>query len=401
MTKQPYKTAFQEKSIRQNPYPFFRELLSEPAIPKVSNIWLLSRYEDCLKLLKYPSIGRELDGINFPEPCFETHPLNFVMRHIFALKDAPDHTRIRNAFNPYFSRNDILQMRDLIQQEVDELINQIEQEDTVELMHSYAVQLPFKIISTLLGIPAEYHLRLISWVHDLRQGLEDILPPMRKETLLKANAAAKAIYELFSKLVTEKQQAPNNDLLSKFVLQAKGNLINFEELVSGSILMLPAGTQTTLQTIGNSIYTLLRNEEQKHQFLELTDTQLDNAVEELIRYESPVKCLMRTVKRDLVYRSHTMRRGEQVCFFYAAANRDARVFPKPDTLDLMRPNTNHIAFSAGLHHCLGLHLGRLEVNIALKTLFQRLPGIKLIHSEGQWEDSFFSRQLLTLPVTTR
>jgi cytochrome P450 len=266
-------------------------------------------------------------------------------------------------------------------------------------MEAFAVPLPFRVIAPLIGIPAEYHVRLIGWVHDFRKGLEEVLPPIRRELHARADEAAREIYTLLARLCRERESDPRDDWLTRFLPRLHDGTLSFDELVCGIILMLPAGTQTTLQTIGNAIYSLLRHPAEARRFAALPDDALDAAVEELLRFESPVKCLMRLVKQDIEYAGHRFRRGEQVCIFYAAANRDPGVFERPDELDLGRTPNRHIAFGGGPHHCLGLHLGRLETRIALRRLFARFPRLALAREELEWEDSFFSRQLLSLPVS--
>ncbi len=395
-----FKFDFRDPAIAQDPHLLYRRLLDEPTIPRVGGVWLVSRHEDCNALLKHPGIGRRLDGVPPLELEFSRQPLGFVLRNLFAMQDPPEHTRIRGALSPYFSRAEMAKMQALIVDDASALIERMRNKTQVDLMEAFAVPLPFRVISAFLGIPSEYHARLVQWVHELRGGLEEVLPPIRAAVIKRANSAAEKLYSLFNELVSERERRPGDDLLSKFSVKMLEGVVSREELISGAILMLPAGTQTTLQTIGNSIYLLLRHD-QHRQFVALSEAAQYQAVEELLRYESPVKCLMRTVKRGMDYQSQHLRRGEPVCFFYGAANRDPRTFLDPDRLDLARTPNKQVAFSAGPHHCLGLHLGRLEVRIALKLLFEAFPTMRLTMPLVEWEDSFFSRQLLTLPVSLR
>ena len=388
------------REFLQDPYPGFRALHEAPGFHKLGGIWLIVRHRDCAFFMKHPDIGRELEGLPAAQPDRETHPLFFTLRHIFAMQDPPNHTRIRNALSPPFTPKEIGRLTEMIEGSAHALLDRVEG-GTADLMSQYAVPLPFRVIATLIGIPPEYHERLVDWVHDFRKGLEEVLPPIRRELHARANRAAQEIYDLLARECREREAHPRDDWLSRFIPRLRDGTITFDELVCGTILMLPAGTQTTLQTIGNASYTLLKHPEQKRKFLEMPAEALDAAVEELLRFESPVKCLMRLVKKDIEYQDRRFRRGEQVCIFYAAANRDSTVFARPDELDLARTGNRHIAFGGGPHHCLGLHLGRLETKIALRTLFARLPELALRGPEPEWEDSFFSRQLLTLPVAWR
>ena len=395
------ETDYLSREFLQTPYPGFRRLHDTPGFHKLGGIWFIVRHRDCAFFMKHADIGRQLEGLNLPEPQRDKQPLFFTLRHIFAMQDPPDHTRIRSALSPPFTPKEINKLTALIQSSADALLDQLEGVAAANLMDSYAVPLPFKVIAALIGIPAEYHVRLIGWVHDFRKGLEEVLPPIRRDLHARANMAAQEIYDLMARLAREREAHPQEDWLSAFVPRLRDGTITFDELVCGTILMLPAGTQTTLQTIGNSIYALLSNPEQKRKFLELPDEACDTAIEELLRFESPVKCLMRLVKKDIEYQGRRFRKGEQVCIFYAAANRDPAAFTKPDELDLTRTGNRHIAFGGGPHHCLGLHLGRLEVRIALRSLFKRFPGMSLRQHNLEWEDSFFSRQLVALPVSMR
>jgi cytochrome P450 len=385
----------------QAPFAGFRQLLEMPGFHKLGGIWFIARHRDCAFFMKHPDIGRELEGLPAAEPDRATHPLFFTLRNIFAMRDPPNHTRVRNALSPAFTPKEIRALAQMIRDTAGALLDRLEGASTTDLMASYAVPLPFKVIATLIGIPPEYHERLIAWVHDFRKGLEEVLPPIRRELHARANLAAREIYDLIGTLCREREARPRDDWLSRFIPRMRDGTIDFDELVCGTILMLPAGTQTTLQTIGNAIHTLLTHPQQRRAFVTLRDDALDTAIEELLRYETPVKCLMRLVKRDLEYQGRRFRRGEQVCIFYAAANRDPTVFARPDEVDLSRSGNRHIAFGGGPHHCLGLHLGRLETRIALSELFRRFPELALREADPGWEDSFFSRQLLSLPVALR
>jgi cytochrome P450 StaP len=386
------------REFLQDPYPGFRELLAAPGFHKMGGIWFIVRHRDCAFFMKHPDIGRELEGLPAAEPDRETHPLFFTLRHIFAMRDPPNHTRIRNALSPPFTPKEINGLTQMIEHTAAALLDRLDARPA-DLMSQFAVPLPFKVIATLIGIPPEYHERLIGWVHDFRKGLEEVLPPIRRELHTRANRAAQEVYDLIARECRQRESHPRDDWLSRFVPRLRDGTIDFDELVCGTILMLPAGTQTTLQTIGNASCALLRHPEQLRLFRTMPADALDAAVEELLRFESPVKCLMRLVKKDIEYQGRRFRRGEQVCIFYAAANRDPAVFRQPEELDLARNGNRHIAFGGGPHHCLGLHLGRLETKIALRALFGRFPGLALRDPNLEWEDSFFSRQLLALPVT--
>ncbi len=381
----------------QDPLPFFNQLLEESTLQKIGGVWLAASFDDCNNLLKEKNIGREIEGLETRATNFDRNPLLFLMQHVFAMRDAPNHSRIRSALNPHFQPQEIARYGDIIIEEANQLISSFKHDRVVDLMYQYAEPLPFRIISLFIGIPAHYEQDLVTWVHDFRKGFEEVLPPINQEIIRNANAALNNLYALFKHLISLRAKKPQNDLISRFLISLEAGQVTEDELIASTLLMLPAGTQTTLQTISNSIYVLL-NKNRHRQYVAMCKSEQAVAVEELLRYETPVKCLMRIIKSDFTYKGQQLRKGEKVCFFYSAANRDRIAFAEPEKLDLSRVDNRQMAFSAGAHHCLGVHLGRLEVRLALDVLFKRFPDIRLVDKKPIWEDSFFSRELIRLPV---
>ena len=388
---------FHAKSYNDNPYDLFHQLRTLGRIHKFNRLWLVSRHEDCISLLKDKRIGRQSDeeGGDINQ---EEFPLFHSLSYAFGMMDPPEHTRVRGVFREFFTRDYIEHLTPVIQREAGLLLDSFPQNGQVDVVKFYAEALPFRIISAMIGIPASYETDLICWVHNFRKGFEAVLPPINREIRRLADEAATNIRNMYLALIDEKRRQPGHDLISHILPSLDTKVLSLDEAIGGLSLMLPAGTQTTLQSISNGILCLLQNPRQLELFKQQSDRDRYQSVEEILRYESPVKSLMRSVKEDFLYCGLKLRAGEKVCFLYASANRDEEVFEDAEAFKLDRDCSKQLAFSAGPHHCLGIHLGRIEVKIALQMIFERYPHCQLLESEPSWENSFFSRQLNKLLI---
>jgi cytochrome P450 len=217
-----------------------------------------------------------------------------------------------------------------------------------------------------------------------------------------ARAAQDALVELtefFRKTVAERRRNKGGDLISLLIeIEEEGEVLTEEELYAQCIALLFAGHETTRNLIGNGMYTLLRNPQQTAELREKPE-MIRSAVEELLRYESPVQFTARVLKEDMEICGQEIRKGWTVLCMLGAANRDPKQFKDPDQLDLKRLNNQHLAFSAGLHFCIGAQLARLEGQVALLNLLQRFPRMKLAGPRPQWAATFGFRGLKSLTVT--
>src|SRR4030095_641625 len=232
------------------------------------------------------------------------------------------------------------------------------------------------------------------WSKQLVKGLDLADKTALQEAL---EAAINAFNTYFSSLIAERRTAPKDDLLSALVAaEEAGDRLTESELYATCRLLLVAGHETTVNLIGNGVLALLRHDDQRQQLQDHPEL-ISSAVEELLRYDSPIQLISRTVLEEMAYQGHTLRQGQVVGFLIGAANRDAAQFKQPNQLDLTRRNNAHLAFGHGIHYCLGAPLARLEGQIAINTLLQRLPTLTLDTETLTYQDNFVFRGLETFP----
>jgi pimeloyl-[acyl-carrier protein] synthase len=271
----------------------------------------------------------------------------------------------------------------------------VEGHETFDLMAEVAYLLPVMVIADLLGVPMADRERFKQWSHDL-VGVIDIAPNI--EAMQRGNAAIQKFIDYFRDLITERRSQPQKDLLSALIaVHDEGEQLNELELVTNCILLLVAGHETTMNLIGNGMLALLRHREQLTK-LHDDPTLIGSAVEELLRYESPVQFFGRTANEDVTIGGKILKRGQGIFILPGAINRDPVQFSEPDQLDLSRSDNPHLAFGYGIHFCLGAPLARIEGEIAIRTLVQRLPNLRLCDDLIQWREVIAVRGLKSLTV---
>jgi cytochrome P450 len=311
--------------------------------------------------------------------------------------DPPEHTRLRKLLNKGFSPTAIEGLRPQVENIVNRMLEPLQRGSEVDLMREFANPMPVRIILEMLGISQDMHDAFVDWSRAIAlfRGSPD-------RTVELAQAAQDALIQLtdyFRKTVAERRRNKGSDLISLLIdIEEDGEALTEEELYAQCIALLFAGHETTRNLIGNGIYTLLKHPEET---LELRENPaiIRSAVEELLRYESPVQFTARVLKEDIeVCGQHIPKRWSILCML-GAANRDPKQFKDPDQLDLKRLNNQHLAFSAGPHFCIGSQLARLEGQVAINALVQRFPNMKLSGPRPEWAPTFGFRGLKSLSVT--
>ena len=382
--------------FRANPYPYYELLQTNAPIFfwDAWGMWFLSRYEDCHALLRDNRLGREGRGGGEPPP--QQRPLFEMMGHWMLMQDPPDHTRLRSLVHKAFTPRMVAQLRPAIQQITDDLLDQVQDQGTMEIIADLAYPLPVTVICVLLGVPPADHSSFHAWSDAIARSLD-----LTEETAVydRAARAAVALTDYLDGLLAERRARPQDDLLSALVaVEEQGERLTRAELFAICALLLMAGHETTVNLIGNGTLALLRHPDQ-WQSLRQNPGLVQSAVEELLRYDSPVQLTERGALEDITYKGHVFRRGQKVGFLLGAANRDPAQFADPATLDLARRENRHLAFGGGIHYCLGAPLARLEGEVAFLTLARRLPRLALVSDTATYRDNYVLRGLDTLPVT--
>jgi cytochrome P450 PksS len=309
--------------------------------------------------------------------------------------DPPDHTRLRSLVHRAFSPRLVEQMRGRIQSLADDLLSAARRRGHMDLISDYALPIPTTVIAEMLGVPDKDRRRFHRWSRSI------VAASPSGWGMLQAIPNVMAFLRYIRRLIASRRDALRDDLLGSLVqAEEAGEQLSEDELVAMVFLLLVAGHETTVNLIGNGMMALLKNPGQMER-LTAEPTLLKAAVEELLRYESPLATASeRYAREDVTISGVTIPRGEMVYAVIASANRDEGQFPDPDVLDISREPNRHLSFGLGPHFCLGAPLARLEGQIAIGTILSRLLDLRLAvdFDSLRWRRGLVLRGLEALPV---
>lgn len=393
-----------------NPYPVYALLRAttpvlRPPIPGYEGpgAAVLTRYADVESVLRDPrfSVDRTRAHLfqafsdRFPRQLLEG-PEGF---RSMLMMDPPDHTRLRHLVSRAFTPRRVEErLRPRIEALVGELLDAVTTSgrDELDVMRDFAEPLPAIVIAELLGVPAADHRQFKQWSSELlAEGPGRAFQPGAQE---RTAALFARLREYVRGIVAERRKAPGEDLISGLIeAQAERDALSEGELVSTSLLLLIAGHETTTNLIGNGLLALLRHPDQLER-LRREPGLLENAIEELLRYDSPVQATVRIATEDVEIGGAVIPKDAAALVLLGAANRDPAVFTEPDRLDLARGNVRHLSFGLGTHFCLGAGLARLEARTAFRGLLDRFPQLTLASEAPEFRPNPFLRGLKALPV---
>jgi cytochrome P450 len=396
----PFDPAFHE-----NPYPFYRRFREEePAhYSQLARITVLSRYADCAALLRHHDASSDQtksEGFRDQLRAQGLDPDEIMANQTrpFLFMDPPDHTRLRGLVNKAFTPRVVEMLKPRIQQIVDELLQAAERRGAMDIISDVAFPLPVAMICELLGVPKEDVERFRVWSSVAARSLDpDFVLP--KEEIDLRQKAFEEFSDYFRQLVAERRHDLRDDLLSALIVaEDQGDKLTEDELIATGILLLIAGHETTVNLIGNGTLALLRAPDQRKR-LQDDPSLLPSAIEELLRFDSPVQLTVRTAAEDITLPSTTLSKGKSALLLLGAANRDPEQFADPDRLDVGRADNRHLAFGMGVHFCLGAPLARMEGQIAVGDMFRRFPQMRLLDEAPPYKPNFTLRGLASLPVS--
>jgi len=393
---------------QQDPYGFYSRLreqgrLHRVELPDGRKAWLVTGYDDIVSLL--------LDHENFsnrtmvsqssqPQLSAWAAELMTLFGLIMSSSDPPDHTRLRSLVEKAFSRPLISELRPYIQQLSDELLDVVEErarrtgERTIDLVADYAFPLPAGVIMRLLGVPAADREKIRLWSEQLIRF--DRTPQSAEELAPKVSG----FIDYVKSLLHEKRAHPATDLLSVLTRSSEEGRLTDLELVSLTFQLIFGGHTTTSHLIGNGVLALLTHPDEL-KVLKREPGLIGSAIEELLRYDAPQQIRARVAAADTEIAGVRIRKGEVVLLALASGNRDPARFHAPDDLDICRQDNRHLSFGLGIHRCFGLALARLEAEIAILNLLQRMPNLRLTVPAEQlrWPVSgLHQRGLAELPL---
>ncbi|MBV8981555.1 MAG: cytochrome P450 [Acidimicrobiia bacterium] len=393
-----------EPGFAEDPYPQYEAMRAhQPVHESPFGIWLLFRHDDVLRFLRDPSLSVEdanakptildkfADEVMGDERDRETGTRAMINR------DPPDHTRLRKLVSKAFTPRRTEGLRPRVQELVDASLDQAAAAGGMELMSDYAFPLPFAVISEMLGMPPTDSDKLRDWSGTLVRTLEPVVDPALMHAILEAS---KNMRGLITDVIAWKRNNLSDDLLSAMLAaEENGDVLSDEELLEQVMLLYIAGHETTVNLIGNGMLALLRNPGQLERLR--SDPPLDGgAVEELLRYDSPVQMTRRITLTEVEIGGKTIPDGVFVVCGVASSNRDeAHWGPTADTVDITRPNAKeHLSFGGGAHYCLGAALARLEGQVAIGSLVRRFSTIEPT-ADPEWNGRLNLRGLEKLPLS--
>lgn len=392
----------------RNPYPVYDQLRINDPIhwSPENNYWIITRYSDIVAQVQNDQLSSNRIGAHAARMPAEAkeyfRPFFTAVGSWMLMIDPPDHTRLRGLVNKAFTPGVVENMRSLVQSLVDDMLARVKQRGRMDLMTDLANALPATVIAEMLGVPGADQQQFKSWSDDIAMGLGAIDSARTKEELFGlydlAQKSFLALASYFRERVAELRAKPAYNLLSALIqAEEQGDHLTEDELFANCVLLMIAGHETTTNLIGNGVLALLQNPEQKETLSRNPDT-IVSAVEELLRYDSPVQKMGRIAMADMQIGDKQIHRGDLVCVSFAAGNRDPEQFARPAHLDIVRKPNRHLAFGHGLHYCVGAALARLEAQIAINTILSKFPELRLEAEDLEWNRNLTLRGLKSLPV---
>src|SRR6266853_1265942 len=383
--------------FKANPFPFYARLRNEAPVyrtklPDKRTVWLITRYKDVLSVLKDDRFSK--DRTKAQAQPWMPGMFKPLMRNMLDL-DAPDHTRLRGLVHKVFTPPLIENLRQRIQDLTDELLNRVQNQGKMDLIHDYALQIPTTIIAEMLGVPVKDRLKFHRW------SSAGVSSSASRFGILKAIPHLMAFVRYVRSLVKARRVKSEDDLISALArAEEAGDQLSEDELLAMIVLLLVAGHETTVNLIGNGALALLEHPDQLSRLYH-DPMLIKSGIEELLRHSGPLETATeRYPREDTSVAGVKIPRSELVFAVLASANRDEQQFEHADRLDLGREPNPHVAFGQGSHYCLGAPLARLEGQIAISTLVRRMPDLKLaIPPHGlRWRRGLVLRGLDALPV---
>ncbi len=357
----------------ENPYPAYHELRRKVPVFKWEQYgyWCFTRHEDVNALLRDRRFGRQIlhvatrEELGLAEIPARLKPFYDFEKHSLLELEPPVHTRLRGLVSRAFLSRQVERLRPKIDKLSNSLIDGFEGQGEVDLLAAYATPIPVIVICELLGVPTGMADQFLKWSHDMVSMYMARRDAAVEEAAVKATLA---FSDYMRSLIAERRKNPQGDLLSELVrAESEGQRLSEDELVTTAILILNAGHEATVHSIGNGVKTLLE--------LGIKGPVTESLIEEILRYDAPLHLFTRYALEDIEYAGIKFRKGEEVGLMLGAANRDPARFENPDEFIPTRDPNPHVSFGAGIHFCIGAPLARLEMLIAFQTLFRRLPNM--------------------------
>lgn len=384
-----------------NPYPTYARLREESPVhwDDRAKRWFISRYADVAAMTNHPGISvarvpptarLEAMGLGVMDPVYG------IMRQQMNFIDPPDHTRIRGLVHKAFTPAAINALRRDIQNITDALLDEIQGAEGADLMKQFAYPLPVIVIAQMLGVSLEDRDQFKMWSTDFAELVGNPMRPM--ERLLEIRKSSFELVDYLRAAVARLRKAPEDNVMSALAqVEERGDILTEDELLANAVFLLVAGHETTTNLIANGLLSLMRSPAEMKRLRD-DPALLPSAIEEFLRFESPLQMVGRIAKEDIEVGGVTIPRGQVIALVLGSANHDPSMFSDPDRLDIGRKENKHLAFSQGIHYCIGAALARIEGQIAIGTLLRRFGALSLEREAQDWQQNLSFRGLRSLPV---
>ncbi len=381
-----------------NPYPTYKELRErDPFHPSpLTKALVISKYDDVDAVLRnYKVFSNNRGPVGTRNRRNIGEQIENELQPSMLSLDPPDHTRLRGLVSRAFTPRQVAKMEDHIRATAHALLDEVEGENEFDLMANLAALLPTVVIAEMIGVPTRDRQQFKEWSDRFARVLE---PNLSQDELAGVFDTAKLFDEYFKGIVAEHRDEPRDDLVSRLIeAEEEGDKLSEDEMIVTLRLLLVAGNETTTNLIGNGLKALLEHPDQL-ELLRQRPELIDNAIEELLRYDSPVQVDGRTVLDEFQIDRHTLKPGRPVSLLIGGANRDPEEFSDPEVLDITREDAGNISFGRGIHHCLGAPLARLEGKIAFEALLERFGDIQFGTRTPEYKQNIVLRGLKHLDI---
>jgi cytochrome P450 len=378
-----------------NPFPWYKKMAKESPViydadylhyhgPK--GTWHVFRYDDVQRVMSdYQTFSNQY------QPKIEENPSSSSL----ALSDPPRHKQLRMLVSDVFTPKTIANMRPWIEKITNELIDKIENNGEMDITRDIATPIPIQVIAKLLGVSPNDQEKFKKWSIMILQAPSEI--EGGEETFLRSQ---QEMAQYFISLFEQRKVEPKDDLISHLLqAEVEGEKLSTNDLLGFCVLLLVAGNETTTNLISSSILTFIENPEIQ-EYLAKHPEDIPKAIEEVLRYRSPLQYINRIAAKDVELRGQSIKKGDLINVWLGSANRDESIFPNPDQFDIHRTNLKHTAFGHGIHFCLGAPLARLEAHVALQVIFERLHQFQLKEAtEPLMNPTALTYSIKELPVT--
>ncbi len=383
-----------DPAYNENPYPFHRNLReTQPVSLTPEGVWRVTRYDDCLRMLRFQGAGMRQTNGTLPGETVE-HAEAEGGSQFMLLTDPPKHTRLRKLVSKAFTPRSIAAWRPRIEAVTDELLDAVADRGEMDLVKDLALPVPATLICEMLGVPVEDRDTFTEWTADATHGLALRRGNAPPELVERVEAAVTALAGYFNALIERRRGDERDDLLTGLIrAEEEGDRLSGPELLVQSIGLLIAGFETTIGLIANGLTTLIQNPRELERLHREPDL-IESATEECLRYSGPITWTVRILHEPFEIGGYRMEVDEEVAIGLAAGNRDPAAYADPERFDVARFAAKpappaQLSFGGGNHVCLGAHLARLESQIAIGRIVQRFGDFELLDEKTQWGRSLF------------